>query len=104
MLKKIQFAKFEVTLAGFNTFGCRAPDTLYAAIEKNEALDLLQDKVSSRAGEHASRRVGLHCESPTRASYLGGDWFRHNVTVPVFTAVNFSGVIPVLACDPSQNG
>ena len=47
LLKDLHFSKFDLTLRELGTFGGRAPNALYTAIEKNDALDLLQEKVSN---------------------------------------------------------
>ena len=45
-LEQLHMPKFEVKLQGLDTFGGKAPKILYVGIEKNESLDLLQEKVT----------------------------------------------------------
>lgn len=58
-LEQLHVPKFEVRLKRLDTFGGREPKILYVGIEKNEGLELLQEKVIGvlrSAGVHLDRK------------------------------------------------
>ena len=58
-LQQLEVPTFEVKLQGLDTFGSKAPSILYVGIEKNEALDRLQEKIVGMlrsAGVHLDRK------------------------------------------------
>ena len=69
-LQHLKMPKLELNLAGLDTFGSREPSILYVGVEKNEALDLLQEKVIG-----VLRSAGV---------LLGRKRFRPHVTIARF--------------------
>lgn len=58
-LQQLEMPKFKVKLQGLDTIGSKAPSILYVGIEKNEALDRLQEKIIGvlrSAGVHLDRK------------------------------------------------
>ena len=69
-LQHFHLPKFEVRLTGLDTFGGRELKILFAVIEKNEALDFLQEKIIG-----ALRNAGVHLDRKR---------FRPHVTIARF--------------------
>lgn len=69
-LEQLHVPKFEIKLKSLDTFGGRAPNTLYVAVEKNDALEFLREKVTG-----ALRSAGI---------LLNRTRFRPHVTIVRF--------------------
>lgn len=71
-LSRISFQPFELTLQGLETFGGKAPTSLWAGVRNNEALEDL-----ARLHERAARRAGLPPETRKFTGHVTLARFKH---------------------------